>query len=190
MIVVPHRREIRERRPGEDLRQVAAEQRSTRVAEEPLGLAVGQVVRFDGGALRVVKLESGHAVAEAALEASRQRLRPILMTSLAFMMGVLPLAYASGAGSGSQRAIGVGVLLRQNGMASFGHALYFGAAGYAVGLILQLQLMSAELAILAKLGTAFSGHEEVRRMYKPVAAAPSSPAGSGARHRGVHPVLR
>lgn len=48
-------------------------------------------------------------------------------------------------------AIGVGVLLRQNGMASFGHALYFGAAGYAMGLILQLQLMSAELAILATL---------------------------------------
>ena len=48
-------------------------------------------------------------------------------------------------------AIGVGVLLRQNGMASFGHALYFGAAGYAIGLILQLQLMPAELAILATL---------------------------------------
>ena len=55
-------------------------------------------------------------------------------------------------------AIGVGVLLRQNGMASFGHALYFGAAGYAVGLILQLQLMSAELAILATLvGLAAAG---------------------------------
>lgn len=54
-------------------------------------------------------------------------------------------------------AIGVGVLLRQNGMASFGHALYFGAAGYAVGIILQLQLMPAELAIvvtLAGLGAA------------------------------------
>lgn len=55
-------------------------------------------------------------------------------------------------------AIGVGVLLRQNGMASFGHALYFGAAGYAMGLILQLQLMSAELAILATLaGLAVGG---------------------------------
>jgi multidrug efflux pump subunit AcrB len=47
---------------------------------------------------------------EATLKASRQRLRPILMTSLAFGMGVLPLALASGAGSGAQRAIGVGVL--------------------------------------------------------------------------------
>ncbi len=55
-------------------------------------------------------LGQGMSLLEATLKACRQRLRPILMTSLAFMMGVLPLAYASGAGSGSQRAIGVGVL--------------------------------------------------------------------------------
>ena len=55
-------------------------------------------------------LGQGMGLVEATLKACRQRLRPILMTSLAFMMGVLPLAYASGAGSGSQRAIGVGVL--------------------------------------------------------------------------------
>lgn len=48
-------------------------------------------------------------------------------------------------------AIGVGLLLRQNGMVSFGHALFFGCTGYAVGIILQLQLMSAELAIIATL---------------------------------------
>ncbi len=52
----------------------------------------------------------GMGVLEATLDACRQRLRPILMTSLAFGMGVLPLALASGAGSGSQRAIGFGVL--------------------------------------------------------------------------------
>jgi len=52
----------------------------------------------------------GMGLVEATLKASRQRLRPILMTSLAFGMGVLPLALATGAGSGSQRAIGVGVL--------------------------------------------------------------------------------
>ena len=57
----------------------------------------------------------GMALMDAVLLASRQRLRPILMTSLAFMMGVLPLAYSSGAGSGSQKAIGFGVL---GGMAS------------------------------------------------------------------------
>ena len=47
---------------------------------------------------------------EATMQAVRDRLRPILMTSLAFGMGVLPLALASGAGSGAQRAIGTGVL--------------------------------------------------------------------------------
>jgi branched-chain amino acid transport system permease protein len=48
-------------------------------------------------------------------------------------------------------ALGVGFLLRQNGMVSFGHALFFGVAGYAMGVILQLDLMSAELAIFAVL---------------------------------------
>jgi len=48
-------------------------------------------------------------------------------------------------------ALGVGVLLKQNGMVSFGHALFFGGASYLVGIVLQLQLMSAELAILAAL---------------------------------------
>jgi branched-chain amino acid transport system permease protein len=44
-------------------------------------------------------------------------------------------------------ALGVGVLLRQNGLVSFGHALYFGAAGYGMGVILALDWMTAELAI-------------------------------------------
>ena len=44
------------------------------------------------------------------MQAVRDRLRPILMTSLAFSLGVLPLALATGAGSGAQRAIGTGVL--------------------------------------------------------------------------------
>ena len=47
---------------------------------------------------------------EATMDAVRDRLRPILMTSLAFGLGVLPLAIATGAGSGAQRAIGTGVL--------------------------------------------------------------------------------
>jgi multidrug efflux pump len=54
--------------------------------------------------------ESGRDLREATLEAVKLRLRPILMTSIAFGLGVLPLALASGAGSGSQNAIGVGVL--------------------------------------------------------------------------------
>lgn len=48
-------------------------------------------------------------------------------------------------------AIGIGVLLRQNGMVSFGHALYFGGAGYGIGILLQAQLMPAELAIVLAL---------------------------------------
>ncbi|WP_157264029.1 efflux RND transporter permease subunit [Azohydromonas aeria] len=52
----------------------------------------------------------GAALVDAVLQAVRLRLRPILMTSLAFMFGVLPLALASGAGAASRRAIGTGVL--------------------------------------------------------------------------------
>lgn len=48
-------------------------------------------------------------------------------------------------------ALGVGVLLRQNGLVSFGHALYFGAAGYGMGIILKLEWIPAELAIPAVL---------------------------------------
>jgi multidrug efflux pump len=47
---------------------------------------------------------------EATVRAAHQRLRPILMTSLAFILGVLPLAISTGAGSGGQNAIGTGVI--------------------------------------------------------------------------------
>ncbi|MBB3609169.1 efflux RND transporter permease subunit, partial [Rhizobium sp. BK602] len=53
---------------------------------------------------------SGKDLVQATLEAARQRLRPILMTSLAFILGVMPLAVANGAGSGSQNSIGIGVM--------------------------------------------------------------------------------
>ena len=52
----------------------------------------------------------GKSAIDAAVEAAHLRLRPILMTSLAFVLGVLPLAIASGAGSGSQNAVGRGVI--------------------------------------------------------------------------------
>nr|WP_269837186.1 efflux RND transporter permease subunit [Pseudomonas simiae] len=54
--------------------------------------------------------EQGSSVIDATLVAVRQRLRPILMTSLAFMFGVLPLALSTGAGSAGRQAIGTGVL--------------------------------------------------------------------------------
>jgi multidrug efflux pump len=54
--------------------------------------------------------EEGMGIIEAALEAAHIRLRPILMTSLAFIFGVMPLAIASGAGSGAENAIGTGVI--------------------------------------------------------------------------------
>lgn len=48
-------------------------------------------------------------------------------------------------------ALGVGILLRQNGLVSFGHALYFGAAGYGIGVVLALDWMPAEAAIVVVL---------------------------------------
>lgn len=54
--------------------------------------------------------KEGKGLVESTLEASRMRLRPILMTSLAFILGVLPLAISSGAGSGAQNAVGTGVM--------------------------------------------------------------------------------
>jgi len=54
--------------------------------------------------------EQGRSLIDAAIEACRMRLRPIIMTSLAFILGVVPLAISTGAGSGSQHAIGTGVI--------------------------------------------------------------------------------
>lgn len=56
------------------------------------------------------RMETGMGLFEATLEAARLRLRPIVMTSLAFILGVVPLAIATGAGSAAQNAIGIGVL--------------------------------------------------------------------------------
>ena len=56
------------------------------------------------------KVDEGVSLVDATLDAAKLRLRPIIMTSLAFGFGVLPLALATGAGSGAQRAIGTGVI--------------------------------------------------------------------------------
>lgn len=53
---------------------------------------------------------SGHSLRESAIQTARMRFRPIVMTSLAFMLGDVLLVNASGAGAASQRAIGIGVI--------------------------------------------------------------------------------
>jgi multidrug efflux pump len=58
----------------------------------------------------VYKSAEGMSAAAAALEAARLRFRPILMTSLAFILGVAPLAFSSGAGAGSRHSVGTGVM--------------------------------------------------------------------------------
>src|SRR5262249_9543450 len=56
-----------------------------------------------------LRREQGAAIADAAEEAARLRFRPILMTSFAFLLGVLPLVVATGAGAASRRALGTAV---------------------------------------------------------------------------------
>ncbi|MFZ2541273.1 MAG: multidrug efflux RND transporter permease subunit [Gallionella sp.] len=58
----------------------------------------------------VLKSQHGLSSAAAALEAARLRFRPILMTSLAFILGVTPLAFSSGAGAGARHSVGTGVM--------------------------------------------------------------------------------
>jgi len=74
------------------------------------------------------RYDKGRDLVESTIKACRQRLRPILMTSLAFMLGVLPLAQSTGAGSNSRHAIGTGVLggmLSATALAIFFIPLFF-----------------------------------------------------------------
>lgn len=54
--------------------------------------------------------DQGMGLIQATVEAARQRLRPIVMTSMAFTLGVLPLAISTGAGAGARIAVGTGVM--------------------------------------------------------------------------------
>ena len=65
----------------------------------------------------------GRSIVQAAIEASRLRLRPILMTSFAFIMGVIPLALSTGAGAEMRRAIGIAVFSGMLGVTLFGLVL-------------------------------------------------------------------
>ncbi|MCG5030336.1 efflux RND transporter permease subunit [Mesosutterella sp. OilRF-GAM-744-9] len=73
-----------------------------------IGLATKNAILIVEFALQ--KMAEGEEPGKAAVDAARLRFRPILMTSLAFMLGVLPLAIASGAGSAARRSMGTGVL--------------------------------------------------------------------------------
>jgi Cation/multidrug efflux pump len=64
--------------------------------------------------------EAGRGVVQAALEACRLRLRPILMTSFAFIMGVVPLALSTGAGAEMRQAMGIAVFAGMLGVTLFG----------------------------------------------------------------------
>ncbi|QJR79323.1 efflux RND transporter permease subunit [Alteromonas pelagimontana] len=73
-----------------------------------IGLAAKNAILIVEFAQRNV--DDGMSVYDAVMGAAKQRLRPILMTSLTFILGVMPLAFASGPGSGAQNAISIGVL--------------------------------------------------------------------------------
>jgi multidrug efflux pump len=67
--------------------------------------------------------DAGKSITEAAIEAARLRLRPILMTSFAFILGVVPLVIASGAGAEMRQALGTTVFFGMLGVTFFGLAL-------------------------------------------------------------------
>ena len=87
----------------------------------------------------------GKGVIESALEAAHLRFRPILMTSMAFMLGVMPLVLATGASSASQRAIGTGVI-----------------GGMLTGTVLAVFFVPVFFVVVRSL---FKGSERQRRMY-------------------------
>jgi multidrug efflux pump subunit AcrB len=73
-----------------------------------LGLAAKNAILIVQYASR--KVQEGMSASAGALEAARLRFRPIIMTSLAFILGVAPLAFSSGAGAGARRSVGTGVM--------------------------------------------------------------------------------
>ncbi|NKI94574.1 efflux RND transporter permease subunit [Rhizobacter sp. SG703] len=110
----------------------------------------------------------GKGVVESVLEAAHLRFRPILMTSMAFILGVLPLVVASGAGSASQRAIGTGVM-----------------GGMFSATLLAVFFVPVFFVVVRRI---FKGSERQRRMYahelngNPAPAAPAAGTAKDGSH--------
>ena len=83
-----------------------------------IGLAAKNAILIVEFALK--RREEGASITEAALDAARLRLRPILMTSIAFIAGVFPLVVSTGAGAEMRRAMGVAVFSGMIGVTFFG----------------------------------------------------------------------
>jgi multidrug efflux pump len=108
----------------------------------------------------------GKSVVEAVLTAAHLRFRPILMTSVAFILGVLPLAVATGAGSASQRAIGTGVM-----------------GGMTSATLLAVLFVPVFFVVVRRL---FKGSERQRKMYAhEMGGEPRPPDGAGAPATGA-----
>ncbi|QGW82828.1 efflux RND transporter permease subunit [Variovorax paradoxus] len=117
---------------------------------------------------------AGRTPVQAAIEASRLRLRPILMTSLAFVMGVLPLVLSTGAGSEMRKAMGVAVFAGMIGVTAFG--LFLTPVFYVL-----MRRLAGNRAL--KLHGDVPHGEDFAH---PAAPAPSSHGGSGGG--GLHPL--
>ncbi|WP_028602145.1 efflux RND transporter permease subunit [Ottowia thiooxydans] len=104
---------------------------------------------------------AGRSPVQAAIEASRLRLRPILMTSLAFVMGVLPLVLSTGAGSEMRKAMGVAVFSGMIGVTAFG-----------------LFLTPVFYVVLRRL----AGNRPLKQHGESTVSAPTSSGGAGRMH--------
>ena len=105
-----------------------------------VGLSTKNAILIIEFALDLMK--EGKGLIEATLEAVKLRLRPILMTSIAFILGVMPLVFSTGAGSASQNAIGTGV-----------------AGGMLSGTFLAIFLVPVFFVVVSKIVARFTGNK-------------------------------
>jgi multidrug efflux pump len=113
-----------------------------------MGLAAKNAILIVEFAEQIEK--QGRSAAEAALLAARLRLRPILMTSLAFIFGVLPLAVSTGAGAQSRIAIGTAVI-----------------GGMVTGTVLAVFFVPLAFVVVRRLTLALRGAAPEQQMHDP-----------------------